>query len=212
MPVYQFVDDPHLQKRGLHNYWGYNTIGFFAPHNAYAAYGTRGQQVQEFKGLVKAFHEADIEVILVVYNHTAEGNHFSPTLSFRGIDNGSYYRLVEADRTHYFDTTSTGNSLLIRSPAVLQLIMDSLRYWGEEMHVDAFRFDLASTLARQFHEVDRLSVFFDLVQQDPVISQVKLIAEPWDFGRRRISGRRFPAPVDGMERKIPRYRPGLLAG
>ncbi len=183
MPIHQFVDDPHLQERGLHNYWGYNTIGFFAPHNAYAAYGTRGQQVQEFKGLVKALHEADIEVILdVVYNHTAEGNHLGPTLSFRGIDNASYYRLVDADPTHYFDTTGTGNSLLMRSPAVLQLIMDSLRYWVEEMHVDGFRFDLASTLARQFHEVDRLSVFFDLVQQDPIISQVKLIAEPWDLG------------------------------
>ena len=183
MPVHQFVDDPHLQERGLHNYWGYNTIGFFAPHNGYAAYGTRGQQVQEFKALVKALHEADIEVILdVVYNHTAEGNHLGPTLSFRGIDNPAYYRLVDEDPSHYFDTTGTGNSLLMRSPAVLQLIMDSLRYWVEEMHVDGFRFDLASTLARQFHEVDRLAVFFELVHQDPVISQVKLIAEPWDLG------------------------------
>jgi glycogen operon protein len=183
MPVHQFVNDPSLQDRGLSNYWGYNTIGFFAPHNGYAAYGTTGQQVQEFKGMVKALHAADIEVILdVVYNHTAEGNHLGPTLSFRGIDNASYYRLVDDDKAHYFDTTGTGNSLLMRSPHVLQLIMDSLRYWVQDMHVDGFRFDLAATLARQFHEVDRLSAFFDLVQQDPIISQVKLIAEPWDLG------------------------------
>ncbi|TQL04299.1 glycogen debranching protein GlgX [Cellulomonas sp. SLBN-39] len=183
MPVHQFVNDPSLQERGLSNYWGYNTIGFFAPHNAYAATADSGQQVQEFKSMVKALHEADIEVILdVVYNHTAEGNHMGPTLSFRGIDNASYYRLVDEDQAHYFDTTGTGNSLLMRSPHVLQLIMDSLRYWVTEMHVDGFRFDLAATLARQFHEVDRLSAFFDLVQQDPVISQVKLIAEPWDLG------------------------------
>ena len=183
MPVHQFVQDPHLQERGLRNYWGYNTIGFFAPHNDYAAYGTRGEQVQEFKTMVKALHEADIEVILdVVYNHTAEGNHLGPTLSFRGIDNAEYYRLVDDDKRHYFDTTGTGNSLLMRSPHVLQLIMDSLRYWVTEMHVDGFRFDLAATLARQFHEVDRLSSFFDLVHQDPVVSQAKLIAEPWDLG------------------------------
>ncbi|MGD8151344.1 glycogen debranching protein GlgX [Ornithinimicrobium sp. Y1694] len=183
LPVHQFVDDPHLQDKGLSNYWGYNTIGFLAPHNGYSAYGHRGQQVTEFKSMVKALHEADIEVILdVVYNHTAEGNHLGPTLSFRGIDNASYYRLVEADKAHYYDTTGTGNSLLMRNPHVLQLIMDSLRYWVTEMHVDGFRFDLAATLARQFHEVDKLSAFFDLVQQDPVISQVKLIAEPWDLG------------------------------
>ncbi|GII97961.1 glycogen operon protein [Sediminihabitans luteus] len=183
MPVHQFVNDPHLVEQGLSNYWGYNTIGFFAPHNGYAAYGTRGEQVMEFKSMVKALHEAGIEVILdVVYNHTAEGNHQGPTLSFRGIDNAAYYRLVDDDRAHYFDTTGTGNSLLMRSPHVLQLIMDSLRYWVEEMHVDGFRFDLAATLARQFHEVDRLSAFFDIVQQDPIISQVKLIAEPWDLG------------------------------
>ncbi|ADG74640.1 glycogen debranching enzyme GlgX [Cellulomonas flavigena DSM 20109] len=183
MPVHQFVNDPSLQEKGLSNYWGYNTIGFFAPHNAYASLAGSGQQVQEFKQMVKALHAADIEVILdVVYNHTAEGNHMGPTLSFRGIDNASYYRLVDDDPSHYFDTTGTGNSLLMRSPAVLQLIMDSLRYWVTEMHVDGFRFDLAATLARQFHEVDRLSAFFDLVHQDPVISQVKLIAEPWDLG------------------------------
>ncbi|TWD81298.1 glycogen operon protein [Kribbella amoyensis] len=183
MPVHQFAQDGHLQERGLSNYWGYNTIGFFAPHNAYAANGTRGQQVTEFKTMVQALHEADIEVILdVVYNHTAEGNEFGPTLSFKGIDNAAYYRLVDQDKSHYYDTTGTGNSLLMRHPHVLQLIMDSLRYWVTEMHVDGFRFDLAATLARQFHEVDRLSAFFDLVQQDPVVSQVKLIAEPWDVG------------------------------
>jgi isoamylase len=183
MPVHQFVQDGHLLARGLTNYWGYNTIGFFAPHNAYSASGGRGGQVTEFKSMVKALHAAGIEVILdVVYNHTAEGNHMGPTLSFRGIDNAAYYRLVDDDAAHYFDTTGTGNSLLMRHPNVLQLIMDSLRYWVTEMHVDGFRFDLAATLARQFHEVDRLSAFFDLVQQDPVVSRVKLIAEPWDVG------------------------------
>ncbi|HEY9493972.1 MAG TPA: glycogen debranching protein GlgX [Intrasporangium sp.] len=183
MPVHQFVQDSHLLDRGLSNYWGYNTIGFLAPHNGYAAGGQRGQQVLEFKGMVKALHEADIEVILdVVYNHTAEGNHLGPTLAFRGLDNNSYYRLVSDDLAHYYDTTGTGNSLLMRHPHVLQLIMDSLRYWVTEMHVDGFRFDLAATLARQFHEVDKLSAFFDLIQQDPVVSQVKLIAEPWDVG------------------------------
>ncbi|GAA4690410.1 glycogen operon protein [Promicromonospora umidemergens] len=183
MPVHQFVTDPSLAAKGLSNYWGYNTIGFFAPHNGYAGYGRRGEQVMEFKAMVKALHQAGIEVLLdVVYNHTAEGNQLGPTLGFRGIDNAAYYRLVDGDDAHYFDTTGTGNSLLMRSPAVLQLIMDSLRYWVEEMHVDGFRFDLAATLARQFHEVDRLSAFFDIVHQDPVISQVKLIAEPWDLG------------------------------
>lgn len=183
MPVHQFVQDAHLLDRGLSNYWGYNTIGFLAPHNGYAAGGQRGQQVLEFKAMVKALHEADIEVILdVVYNHTAEGNHLGPTLAFRGLDNHGYYRLVSDDLAHYYDTTGTGNSLLMRSPHVLQLIMDSLRYWVTEMHVDGFRFDLAATLARQFHEVDKLSAFFDLIQQDPVVSQVKLIAEPWDVG------------------------------
>jgi glycogen operon protein len=183
MPVHQFVQDTTLADKGLSNYWGYNTIGFLAPHNAYAGTGTRGQQVTEFKSMVKALHEADIEVILdVVYNHTAEGNEQGPTIAFRGLDNASYYRLVDDNKAHYYDTTGTGNSLLMRNPHVLQLIMDSLRYWVLEMHVDGFRFDLAATLARQFHEVDRLSAFFDLVQQDPVVSQVKLIAEPWDVG------------------------------
>ncbi|MDP9101212.1 MAG: glycogen debranching protein GlgX [Actinomycetota bacterium] len=183
MPVHQFVHDSHLAERGLRNYWGYNTIGFFAPHNAYASAGRSGNQVQEFKAMVKTLHAEGIEVILdVVYNHTAEGNQLGPTLCFRGIDNASYYRLVDGDAQHYYDTTGTGNTLLMRHPHVLQLIMDSLRYWVTEMHVDGFRFDLASTLARQFHEVDRLSAFFDLVQQDPIVSQVKLIAEPWDVG------------------------------
>ncbi|WP_399521395.1 glycogen debranching protein GlgX [uncultured Actinomyces sp.] len=193
MPVHQFVNDTHLQEKGLSNYWGYNTIGFFAPHNAYAAHGQDGQQVQEFKSMVKSMHAAGIEVILdVVYNHTAEGNHMGPTLSFRGIDNASYYRLVDGDPAHYFDTTGTGNSLLMRSPAVLQLIMDSLRYWVTEMHVDGFRFDLASTLARQFHEVDKLSAFFDIIHQDPVLSRVKLIAEPWDVGEGGYNVGGFP--------------------
>ena len=193
MPVHQFVNDTYLQDKGLSNYWGYNTIGFFAPHNAYSSAGQRGEQVQEFKAMVKALHAADIEVILdVVYNHTAEGNHMGPTLSFRGLDNASYYRLVDNDKAHYFDTTGTGNSLLMRSPAVLQMIMDSLRYWIEEMHVDGFRFDLASTLARQFHEVDKLSSFFEIVQQDPIISQVKLIAEPWDLGAGGYQVGNFP--------------------
>nr|WP_256256464.1 glycogen debranching protein GlgX [Streptomyces sp. MUSC 14] len=193
MPVHQFVQDGVLQDRGLANHWGYNTIGFFAPHNAYAAFGTRGQQVNEFKAMVKALHAAGLEVILdVVYNHTAEGDERGPTLSFRGIDNASYYRLVDGDWAHYYDTTGTGNSLLMRHPYVLQLIMDSLRYWVTEMRVDGFRFDLAATLARQFHEVDRLSAFFDLIQQDPVISRVKLIAEPWDVGEGGYQVGNFP--------------------
>jgi glycogen operon protein len=186
MPVHQFVYDGGLLDRGLTNYWGYNTIGFFAPHNGYASFsddGAHGGQVQEFKAMVKALHRAGIEVILdVVYNHTAEGNHLGPTLSFRGIDNSAYYRLVDSDRRFYYDTTGTGNSLNVRHHESLRLIMDSLRYWVTEMHVDGFRFDLAASLAREFHEVDRLAAFFDLVNQDPIVSQVKLIAEPWDVG------------------------------
>ncbi|MGR0221802.1 glycogen debranching protein GlgX [Agromyces sp. ZXT2-6] len=183
MPVHQFVNDGTLQEKGLSNYWGYNTIAFFAPHNAYASTGQRGEQVQEFKAMVKALHTAGIEVILdVVYNHTAEGNHLGPTLSMRGIDNAAYYRLVDDEPQYYMDYTGTGNSLNVGHPHSLQLIMDSLRYWVLEMHVDGFRFDLASTLAREFYEVDKLSTFFELVQQDPVVSQVKLIAEPWDVG------------------------------
>jgi isoamylase len=193
MPVHQFVTDSYLAERGLANYWGYNTIGFFAPHNGYCSGTARGEQVLEFKSMVRALHEAGIEVILdVVYNHTAEGNHLGPTLSFRGIDNQAYYRLTGEDQRFYMDTTGTGNSLLMRHPQVLQMIMDSLRYWVTEMHVDGFRFDLAATLARQFHEVDRLSTFFDMVQQDPVVSQVKLIAEPWDVGEGGYQVGNFP--------------------
>src|SRR5882757_190078 len=183
MPVHQFVQDHGLSEKGLSNYWRYNTIGFFAPHNGYASWGRGGEQVQEFKSMVKALHEADIEVILdVVYNHTAEGNQLGPTLSFRGIDNANYYRLSDDDPQYYMDYTGTGNSFNVRQPHALQLIMDSLRYWILEMHVDGFRFDLASALAREFYDVDRLSTFFELVQQDPTVSQVKLIAEPWDVG------------------------------
>ncbi|KQV25864.1 glycogen debranching protein GlgX [Yonghaparkia sp. Root332] len=183
MPVHQFVQDKHLVDQGLANYWGYNTIGFLAPHNAYSSAGDRGQQVQEFKSMVRALHAAGIEVILdVVYNHTAEGNHMGPMLSLKGIDNAAYYRLMDDEPQYYRDYTGTGNSLNVRHPHSLQLIMDSLRYWVTEMHVDGFRFDLAATLAREFYDVDRLSAFFDLVQQDPIVSQVKLIAEPWDIG------------------------------
>jgi isoamylase len=183
MPVHQFINDHGLVEKGLRNYWGYNTIGFLAPDAVYSSTGSGGQQVQEFKAMVRDLHEAGIEVILdVVYNHTAEGNHLGPTLSFRGIDNGAYYRLVDSEPEYYMDYTGTGNTLNVRHPHTLQLIMDSLRYWVLEMHVDGFRFDLAAALAREFYDVDRLSAFFDLVQQDPTVSQVKLIAEPWDVG------------------------------
>ncbi len=183
MPIHQFIHDEHLVQKGLRNYWGYNSIGYFAPHNEYSSTGGSGQQVQEFKQMVKVLHDEGIEVILdVVYNHTAEGNHLGPMLCFRGIDNAAYYRLEASDRRYYTDYTGTGNSLNMAHPHVLQLIMDSLRYWVLDMHVDGFRFDLAATLARQLHDVDRLSAFFDLIQQDPVVGQVKLIAEPWDVG------------------------------
>ena len=183
MPVHHFANDSTLMDKGLSNYWGYNTIGFFAPDPKYSSSATPGGQVQEFKAMVRALHEADIEVILdVVYNHTAEGNHLGPTASFRGIDNAAYYRLVDDDKRYYMDYTGTGNSLNVGHPHSLQLIMDSLRYWVTEMHVDGFRFDLAATLAREFYDVDRLAAFFELVQQDPTVSQVKLIAEPWDVG------------------------------
>ncbi|MDQ1677925.1 MAG: isoamylase, partial [Actinomycetota bacterium] len=194
MPVHQFVQDQTLLEKGLRNYWGYNTIGFMAPHREYAASNVPGGGVSEFKSLVKTMHEAGIEVILdVVYNHTAEGNHMGPTLSFRGIDNRTYYKLVEGDEQYYMDFTGTGNTLNVRTPQSLQLIMDSLRYWVTEMHVDGFRFDLASSLARELHAVDRLSTFFDLVHQDPVVSQVKLIAEPWDVGEGGYQVGNFPA-------------------
>ena len=183
MPVHHFANDSTLIDKGLSNYWGYNTIGFFAPDAKYSSSSTPGGQVQEFKAMVRTLHEAGIEVILdVVYNHTAEGNHLGPTVSMRGIDNAAYYRLVDDDKRYYMDYTGTGNSLNVGHPHSLQLIMDSLRYWVTEMHVDGFRFDLASTLAREFYDVDKLSTFFELVQQDPTVSQVKLIAEPWDVG------------------------------
>ncbi|MDG4668417.1 glycogen debranching protein GlgX [Mycobacterium sp. 236(2023)] len=183
MPVHHFANDSTLIDKGLSNYWGYNTIGFFAPDAKYSSNPNPGGQVQEFKAMVRALHEAGIEVILdVVYNHTAEGNHMGPTLSMRGIDNAAYYHLVDDDKRYYMDYTGTGNSLNVSHPHTLQLLMDSLRYWVTEMHVDGFRFDLASTLAREFYEVDRLATFFELVQQDPTVSQVKLIAEPWDVG------------------------------
>jgi glycogen operon protein len=183
LPIHHIADEEFLHDKGLTNYWGYSSIGYLAPHAAYAATGTRGEQVAEFKGMVKALHRAGIEVILdVVYNHTAEGNHLGPMLAFRGIDNSSYYRLDPADPRHYVDFTGTGNSLNPVHPSVLRMIMDSLRYFAVECHVDGFRFDLASALAREFYDVDRLSAFFDTIHQDPVLSQVKLIAEPWDLG------------------------------
>jgi isoamylase len=193
MPVHQFVPEHDLFARGLTNYWGYNTIGFFAPHKGYSSTPERGAQVGEFKAMVKALHEAGIEVILdVVYNHTAESDHRGPTLSFRGIDNAAYYQLRDNDKRYYLDYTGCGNSLNVRHPHALQLIMDSLRYWVLEMHADGFRFDLASALARELHDVDRLAAFFDLVQQDPVVSQVKLIAEPWDVGEGGYQVGNFP--------------------
>ncbi|MCC9134795.1 glycogen debranching protein GlgX [Pontibacter silvestris] len=193
MPVHHFVTDRYLMEKGLTNYWGYNSIGFFAPDVRYSSSGVFGEQVTEFKDMVKAMHKEGIEVILdVVYNHTGEGNHMGPTLSFKGIDNASYYRLVEDNKRYYMDYTGTGNTLNANLPSVLRLIMDSLRYWITEMHVDGFRFDLASTLARELHEVDRLSSFFDIIHQDPIISQVKLIAEPWDVGEGGYQVGNFP--------------------
>jgi isoamylase len=183
LPVHHIADEPFLVAHGLRNYWGYSTIGFFAPHSEYAATGRRGEQIREFKGMVKALHRAGIEVILdVVYNHTAEGNHLGPMLAFKGADNASYYRLMPEDERHYMDFTGTGNSLNPVHPSVLRMIMDSLRYWVTDCHVDGFRFDLAAALARELFDVDRLSAFFDVIHQDPVLSQVKLIAEPWDVG------------------------------
>ncbi len=193
LPVHQFVQDSTLEEKGLRNYWGYNSIGYLAPHNEYSSAGQRGEQVQEFKHLVKTLHLAGIEVILdVVYNHTAEGNHLGPMLSYKGIDNAAYYRLMADNRRYYMDYTGTGNTLNMQHPHVLQLMMDSLRYWVLDMHVDGFRFDLAATLARELHDVNRLSSFFDLIQQDPVVSQVKLIAEPWDIGEGGYQVGNFP--------------------
>ena len=189
MPAHAFIDDRHLVERGLRNYWGYNSIGFFAPENRYSSTG----QISEFKTMVKTLHSAGIEVILdVVYNHTAEGSHMGPTLSFRGLDNSAYYRVVSGNPRYYMDYTGCGNTLNMRHPRVLQMIMDSLRYWVLEMHVDGFRFDLASALARELHEVNRLGAFFDIIHQDPVLSQVKLIAEPWDLGEGGYQVGNFP--------------------
>ncbi len=193
LPIHHFLHDSQLVDRGLSNYWGYNSIGYLAPHSEYASAQRPGRQVQEFKQMVKTLHQAGMEVILdVVYNHTAEGNHLGPILSFKGIDNAAYYRLVHDKRHYYMDYTGTGNTLNMRHPHVLQLIMDSLRYWVLEMHVDGFRFDLAAALARELHDVDRLSAFFDIIQQDPVVSQVKLIAEPWDVGEGGYQVGNFP--------------------
>ncbi len=193
LPVHHFVHDKHLLDRKLTNYWGYNSIGFFAPDMRYATSPVRGRVVREFKTMVKTLHSAGIEVILdVVYNHTAEGNHLGPTLSFRGIDNASYYRLLDDDKRYYMDFTGCGNTLNVTHPRTLQLIMDSLRYWVTEMHVDGFRFDLASALARELHAVDRLGAFFDILHQDPILSQVKLIAEPWDVGEGGYQVGNFP--------------------
>ena len=193
LPVHEFIDEHYLIERGLSNYWGYNSIGYFAPASRYSRAEDRGGQVAEFKRMVKALHAAGIEVILdVVYNHTAEGNELGPTLSFKGIDNASYYRLSADNPRYYMDYTGTGNSPNVRHPQVLKLIMDSLRYWVQEMHVDGFRFDLASVLARELHDVDRLSAFFDIIHQDPVISRVKLIAEPWDVGEGGYQVGNFP--------------------
>ena len=212
MPVHQFVSERSLVDRGLANYWGYNTIGFLAPHHRYSSARQRGEQVSEFKTMVKALHEAGIEVILdVVYNHTAEGDHRGPTLSFRGIDNAAYYRLDGSEPWRYLDYTGCGNSLNARNPHALQLVMDSLRYWVLEMHVDGFRFDLASALARELHDVDRLSTFFEPGPAGP--GRLPGQADRRAVGRRRgrLPGRQLPAAVDRMERQVPRHRPGLLA-
>lgn len=193
LPVHHFVNDDYLEQKGLSNYWGYNSIGYFAPHHAYSGSGVLGQQVAEFKEMVKRLHAAGLEVILdVVYNHTGEGNQMGPTLSFRGVDNSAFYRVVPDNPRYYMDFTGCGNSLNMMHPRTLQLIMDSLRYWVQEMHVDGFRFDLASTLARELFEVNRLSAFFDIIHQDPVISRVKLIAEPWDVGAGGYQVGNFP--------------------
>ena len=193
LPIHQFVHESHQIDKGLRNYWGYHSYGYFAPHGEYSSGGDGGEQVREFKGMVKLLHAAGLEVILdVVYNHTGEGNHLGPMLNLKGIDNRAYYRTVEGDARHYMDYTGTGNSLNMRHPHALMLVMDSLRYWVQEMHVDGFRFDLASTLARELYDVDRLSAFFDIIHQDPTLSGVKLIAEPWDIGQGGYQVGNFP--------------------
>ncbi len=212
MPIHHSVADRHLLQRGLTNYWGYNSLGFFAPDARFSAAGSAGDQVAEFKNMVRTLHSAGLEVILdVVYNHTAEGNHLGPTVCFRGIDNTAYYRAVDGQPRYYMDYTGCGNTLNMRHPRALQLLMDSLRYWVTEMHVDGFRFDLAAALARELHEVDRLGAFFDIIHQDPTLSQVKLIAEPWDLGEGGYQVGNFPVLVVGMERPLSRLCPRLLA-
>ena len=212
LPVHHIADETFLIERGLSNYWGYSSIGYLAPHGGYAATGAHGEQLHEFKGMVKALHRAGIEVILdVVYNHTAEGNHLGPMLSFRGVDNAAYYRLMPGDPRYYMDFTGTGNSLNPVQPTVLRLIMDSLRYWVIECHVDGFRFDLAAALAREFYDVDRLSAFFDIIHQDPVLSQVKLIAEPWDVGPGGYQVGNFPVLWSEWNGDVPRHDARLLA-
>ena len=213
LPVHHFIDEGHLVDRGLRDYWGYNTLGYFAPMSRYSSSGDSGGQVGEFKEMVKALHAAGIEVILdVVYNHTCEGNHLGPMLCWKGICNTTYYRLVDDNPRYYMDYTGTGNTLNVRNPQVLKLIMDSLRYWVTEMHVDGFRFDLATTLARELHDVSKLSAFFDTIHQDPTLAEVKLIAEPWDVGEGGYQVGQLPRPVGRVERQIPRYRAPLLEG
>ena len=208
LPVHHFINDKFLIDKGLTNYWGYNSVGYFSPDIRYSAFPGRGEKVYEFKSMVKKLHSAGIEVILdVVYNHTGEGNHLGPTLCFRGIDNAAYYRLAPENPRYYVDYTGCGNTLNVRHPRTLQMIMDSLRYWVCDMHVDGFRFDLASTLARELHDVDRLSAFFDIIHQDPILSQVKLIAEPWDLGEGGYQVGNFPpgwAEWNGQYRDIVR--------
>ncbi len=211
LPVHHVLTERHVADRGLVNYWGYNTIGYFAPDCRYAT-GCLGEQVQEFKMMVRALHSVGIEVILdVVYNHTGEGNHLGPTVAFRGIDNVSYYHLNPESPRFYVDFTGTGNMLNMLNARAMQLMMDSLRYWVRDMHVDGFRFDLAPALARELYELGRLAWFFDIIQQDPVLSQVKLIAEPWDLGARRLPGRQLSDRLGGVERTLSRHRTPILA-
>ena len=211
LPIHYHVDEEHLMRRGLINYWGYQSLAFFAPNPRYSTALTPQDTVREFKMMVRALHAANIEVILdVVYNHTGEGSHLGPTLAFRGIDNATYYRLQPHDRRLYEDFTACGNTTDLRNPQVLKLVMDSLRYWVTEMHVDGFRFDLATALGRDGQQFDRSAAFFDAVHQDPILSQVKLIAEPWDLGAGRLQGRRLSGRLVGMEREVPRHRAPLL--
>ena len=210
MPIHTFINDDFLINRGLSNYWGYNSIGFFAPHPLYAANPLGA--VQEFKDMVTRFHEAGLEVILdVVFNHTAEGNERGATLSFKGIDNASYYQLIPDQKRYYINDTGTGNTFNLHHPRVMQMVLDSLRYWVQEMNVDGFRFDLACTLARGPTGFDRHSAFLQMCLFDPVLAGVKMIAEPWDIGPRRLSGRQLPARMGRVERQVPRRRPRRLA-